>query len=218
MFQITVDGQRGAGKTTVARNVARKLGILFYDTDVVCLTISLLCFQKGVNPTDSDEVQNVLKGVDITLKDNGVKTFAFINGVNVTNMLSHNIVQQNQFVVGNHKCVKDFIINQIKKLSENQSIVVDVIGASEKLFPYAKYKFFLKADVYKRAERRYENALRAGLTKSFEDVFNETMDFDQQMFSGSAINLKISQDQYVIDTTNVSLNEVTNQICAIVNK
>ena len=44
MFQITVDGQRGAGKTTVARNVARKLGILFYDTDVVCLTISLLCF------------------------------------------------------------------------------------------------------------------------------------------------------------------------------
>lgn len=218
MFQITIDGQRGAGKTTVARNVARKLGILFYDTDVVILTISLLCFQKGVNPTDSDEVQKVLEDAKIELKDNGMKTFVFLNGVNATNMLSHNIVQQNQFIVSNHKCVKDFIINQIKKLSQTQSIVVDVIGASEKLFPNAKYKFFLKADVYKRAQRRYENALRAGLNKSFDEIFNETMDFDQEMFSGSAVNLKISEDQYVIDTTNISLNEVINQICNLINK
>ena len=218
MYQITINGQRGAGKTTVARNVARKLNILFYDTDVVMLTISLACFQRGINPTNEEDVENVLKDIKIELKDNGVRTFAFLNGINVTNMLNHNIVQKNQFVLVNYKCVIDFIHEEIKKLSQNQSIVVDVIGASDYIFPKAKYKFFLKADVYKRAQRRYENALHAGLNKSFSDIFNETMDYDQEMFSKDATNLKIYEDEKVIDTTNISLNEVTDIICNIVKK
>lgn len=216
MFQITIDGPSGSGKSSIARKVAQELDILNFDADLITAAIAFLCFRKNVNPTIPEDVQAVIKNNKIEVTSNFGTMQVVVNGENITRQLANKILKRGQYTISKYGFVKKFIEALEKDLATKASIIVEGFNAGQELFPHAKYKFFLNADVEVRARRRYENLMANGVYIDYEKLLDETLESDRSMYAGEMIKIGVGRDSIFIDTTDTKETEVCKKICKII--
>lgn len=216
MFQITIDGPSGSGKSSIARKVAQELDVLNFDADLLTAAIAFLCFRKSVNPTIPEDVQNVIKNNKIEIINNWGTMQIVVNGENITRQLSNRIIKKTQYVISKYSFIKKFIEDLEKELATRESVIVEGFNAGQTLFPHAKYKFFLNADVEVRARRRYENLMANGVYVDYDVLLNETLESDRSMYAGEMMKIGVGKDSIFIDTTNTKETEVCEKICKII--
>lgn len=218
MFQITIDGPTGSGKTSVAKKVAEMLNILYFDADLLTSVIALKCVENGVNPTIDDDVDGVLKKYSFDLINRDNRIFATVNGAITMHNLNNMLVVRSQYSIAKLPCIRKFIAKKQQEIATKYTVIIDGFNTAEEIFPNAKFKFFFNADLDVRAKRKYDGLISKGVDITLDQVTNDILDVDRSSFVGETSKLSIGEDSHIIDTTYNTPTETAEIICDIIRK
>lgn len=217
MYQVTIDGLSGSGKSSVSRKVAEGLGIMYFDADMVTDAIASELLAKHINPTSSEKVLEYLSTADIKLVGLVDDASVIVNNVDVTNKLNNTVVRSCSYTLSKQDVIAKYMRILQLKCAQGNDVVVEGFNSGKTLFPKAKYKFFLTADSTVRAQRKYDALIEKGITDfKFEEILEDTQKSDNLYFNGEMAKIDISEDTYFIDTSSNTAVETANEILSII--
>lgn len=217
MYQITIDGLSGSGKSSVARKVAEKLDIMYFDTDIVIDCISSELLIRHINPTSEEKILDYLRDAKIEVVGKGDDMSVIIDGIDDTNKINNPVVRSCGYTLGKQEVMAKYIRILQLKCAQNNDLVVEGFNSGVTLFPKARFKFFLTADSSVRAKRKYEALVDKGITDyKYEDILKDTEDSDRQYFNGEMAKIDVSEETHFIDTSENTAVDTANEIINII--
>lgn len=215
---IAIDGPGGAGKSTVAKAVAKKYGFIYVDTGAIYRTVGLAVRRADKNPKSADDVVPLLNGLDIELKyDRSGSQRMYLNGEDVSDRIRTPEMSMYASAVSALPEVRAFLLDMQRLMAEKYSVVMDGRDIGTVVLPNAKVKVFLTASPEERARRRYEELKAKGDEQSYEDVLKDMTKRDSDDSSRTAAPLKPAEDSHTVDSTHLSIDEVIEVISGYVD-
>lgn len=213
---IAIDGPAGAGKSTVARELARRLGWRYVDSGAMYRAVALTALERGVDFSDSAALGRLSAELDIRCEhaaDEGAPRIC-VDGTDVTGRLREPQVTANVGRVADSPEVRRILRALQRRWSEQGGLVMDGRDIGTHVFPAAKHKFYLDADVETRARRRLQNIRDAGYEASVESVAEEIRRRDKDDRRRAIAPLAPAADAVVVDTSRLAFEEVVARLMA----
>jgi CMP/dCMP kinase len=206
---VAIDGPSGAGKTTVAKLVAKELGYNYLDTGALYRAIAVSLRNKGAEPDDTDnKLGEVLGGTDVRFIDGKV----FLNGRDVSDEIRSKEIDHYSSVFSARKIVRDFLLDAQRNAALLDNLVVEGRDTTTVVFPEAGKKVFLDASVEERAGRRYRQFKEKGIDITMDEAMQSIMDRDQRDAGRDIAPLYAASDAFLIDSSNLSIEQVIQKI------
>jgi len=225
MYNIAIDGPAGAGKSTIAKIVAKELGFIYVDTGAMYRTIALACFRAGIKADETEKVIAKLDDIEVTLGyDNGTQK-VYLNGEDVSleirreeigNMTSAIAVYEK--VRENMVEVREHLLNLQKELARTQDVVMDGRDIGTAVLPNADLKIYLTASSRTRAERRCKELVEKGINCDIDTVEKDIIDRDYRDMHREISPLTQAEDAVLVDSSNMSIDEVVKEIIKLKNE
>lgn len=210
---IAVDGPAGAGKSTISKLVAKKLGIQYLDTGAMYRAVTLYFLENNVDFSNIDEVENSLDKIHIDFLNN----ILFLNNIDVSKQIREKNVNDNVSAVSAIAIVREKMVDLQRKMSNNKSVILDGRDIGTVVFPNANYKFFLVASVDIRAQRRYKEELEKGnKSANIDDIKKSIENRDYIDSTRKVTPLKKADDAIQIDTSYMNIEEVVESIISYI--
>ncbi len=219
-LNIAIDGPAGAGKSTIARALADKLGARYLDTGAMYRAVALLAERAGVDPGDGEAMERILPDADIAVRydDAGVQ-HVYLSGEDVTGQLRTNSISMGASMVGLHMAVRRKLTELQRRVAEENDVVMDGRDITTNVLPDTPYKFYLTASVEERARRRYQQLLRRGGTdKTLEEIEREIAARDKNDMERDYMPLRRAEDAVLIDSSSLTIDEVTEQMLRLIRE
>lgn len=219
-LNIAIDGPAGAGKSTIARALAGKLGARYLDTGAMYRAVALLAERAGVDPGDGEAMERILPDADIAVRydDAGVQ-HVYLSGEDVTGQLRTNSISMGASMVGLHMAVRRKLTELQRRVAEENDVVMDGRDITTNVLPDTPYKFYLTASVEERARRRYQQLLRRGGTdKTLEEIEREIAARDKNDMERDYMPLRRAEDAVLIDSSSLTIDEVTEQMLRLIRE
>lgn len=210
---VAIDGPAGAGKSTVAARLALRFGLLNLETGAMYRAFALKALENGVDVNDAEALQRLAAGTSIELKPTSSGNLVLLDGSDVTGRLRESSITQAASRVSVHPAIREWMVSLQRKLGERGGIVMEGRDIGTVVFPDADIKIFLDASPEARGERRYE---QSGRTDSQEAILREIRDRDARDRNRAQSPLKPAPDATVIDSTQLTLDEVMSRVEALV--
>lgn len=210
---ISLDGPSGAGKSTVAKLVAKKLGYKYLDTGAMYRAVTLFFLNKNVNIQNDNEIISAISDLKISFDNNNK---IYLNDVDVSEEIRSIKVVNMVSKVSSISAVRKSMVSLQRTIAENDNYVVDGRDIGSVVFPLAKYKFYIDASVEIRAKRRYEEEIQKGKDITFEEVIDSIKKRDEFDSNREDSPLVVPKDAIIIDTTNMTIDEVVQKITDVV--
>lgn len=217
IYAIAIDGPAGSGKSTIAKKLASKLGILFLSTGSLYRAMGLKCKNLGLDPKDEISAQKILD-CKVDVKYIGDSQNVFLDGENVTNQINNEEIGAYASLISQHKCIREKCVEIQRQIASSQSMIVDGRDIGSVVLPMAKYKFYLDADVHERAKRRYKDLTQKGINTTLDEVEAELKQRDYNDIHRKLSPLVLCNDAIRVDSTNLSIDEVVDEFMKIINK
>ncbi len=217
MISIAIDGPAGAGKSTVAKMVAKELGYLYIDTGAMYRALTLKALNNNVAITDETVITKLAENTDITLAP-GDPLNVYLDGLNVTSEIRSPAVSKNVSHVAGYQGVRERLVRCQREMAQAHKVVMDGRDVGSYVLPDAEFKFFLNASVNERVARRYNEMRLKGFDVDKEELQSDLVNRDYQDTSRKVSPLSMAKDAIAIDTTNLTPQEVTMQIITIINE
>jgi cytidylate kinase len=214
---ITIDGPAGAGKTTVSRALADRLGYRYIDTGALYRGVALAAKIKRVDPENNVELKQLCCGLKLALLENKGDLRLFLNGEDITDRIRTPEVTMLASAVSAKPAVRDYLLDLQKNLGREKAAVFEGRDMGTVVFPDADVKFFLEASARTRALRRYEE-LKFKTRQSLDEVERDIERRDHNDSSRDVAPLKPAQDAIIIDSTNLSIAEVVGRMVTYIKK
>ena len=214
-INIAIDGPAGAGKSTVAKLVARKLGYVYIDTGAMYRTLTYKAIKSGVDLHDNGSLNQLLSKTKIELTPEGK---VFMDSEEVTELIRTDEVTNSVSFVASQSDVRFEMLTRQQEMARQGGTVMDGRDIGTAVLPNAEVKVFLSATVEERAKRRYEENLAKGYPSDFEQLKQEIALRDKRDSERETAPLKKADDAIEIDTTNLSIDEVVVAILRIVEE
>ncbi len=212
-FTIAIDGPAGAGKSTIAKEVAKILSIEYIDTGAMYRALTLKVLQSKINPELEESVIEIMETTSIDFRDNHI----YLDNVQVDKLIRENIINKNVSFIAKIKEVREGMVKIQQQLSKTKSVIMDGRDIGTVVLPNADFKFFLTASVEERAIRRYKELLEKGEAGiSLELIREEIQNRDRIDSTREFSPLIQSKDAYILDTTNKTIDECVDEIVSIV--
>lgn len=217
-LHIAIDGPVAAGKGTVARLVARRLGLLYVDTGAMYRTTALIALRNDVDPANEPQVVELLKQSRIEMRNplpeeqDGRLTTVLLNGEDISWEIRTEQVSQNSSKVASLKAVREHLVEKQQLIAENQDVVMEGRDITYKVLPNATLKIYLTASAETRAKRRHYELQTRGQDVTFEQVYEELQQRDDRDMNRAVDPLKITDDAWVLDSSNLTIEEVVELI------
>lgn len=210
---IAIDGPAGAGKSTIAKIVAKELSIEYIDTGSMYRALTLKVLNLGLDPKSKDSVIQTMKNTCIDFNDNHI----YLDGNNVDVDIRENRINNNVSHIAKIKEIREGMVAIQKQLASTKSVVMDGRDIGTVVLPNADYKFFITASIDERSNRRYKELVSKGDKNiSFEQVKQEMIKRDEIDSNREVSPLVKSEDAYVLDNTNKTIEECVDEIISIV--
>ncbi|CCX43003.1 cytidylate kinase [Clostridium sp. CAG:1024] len=219
-LNIAIDGPAGAGKSTIARALADKLGARYLDTGAMYRAVALLAERAGVDPGDGEAMERILPDANIAVRydDAGVQ-HVYLSGEDVTGQLRTNSISMGASMVGLHMAVRRKLTELQRRVAEENDVVMDGRDITTNVLPDTPYKFYLTASVEERARRRYQQLLRRGGTdKTLEEIEREIAARDKNDMERDYMPLRRAEDAVLIDSSSLTIDEVTEQMLRLIRE
>ena len=201
---VTIDGPAGTGKSTVAREVAKKLGFLYLDTGALYRAAAVAIEDSGCRAINSKDCARVLNRSTVDFSDGHV----FLNGIDVTRRIRSQSISSLASEIAVYPSVRNALLELQRSFREKDSLVAEGRDTGSVVFPDADIKIYLDASPEERARRRYEEMVSKGFVISYEKVLDELRERDSRDSSRATAPLVIPQHPVVVDTTHLSIENV----------
>ena len=218
MIQIAIDGPGGAGKSTVAKAVAKKLGIVYVDTGALYRTVGLYVAEKGVDPHNVEDVSALLPDIHIEVRyENGVQC-VYLNGVNPGDRIRTPQMSMYASAVSAIPSVRAFLLETQKDIARKNSVIMDGRDIGTVILPHADLKVFMTASAECRARRRYDELVAKGQDVRLEDVLREMNERDHQDSTREIAPAQAAADAVVFDNTGMTVDESADAVIALLRE
>ncbi len=216
-MKIAVDGPAGAGKSTIARLVAKQLGLRYVDTGAMYRAVTLAALRQGVDMDDEDALLRVATSMDLNIVFQGQRgNVIYLDGQDVTGLIRQTDVTANVSTVSTHKKVRDFIVALQDQIGRQGSVVMDGRDIGTVVMPDADWKIFLQATVEERARRRQQELQRKGVVVDIKDLQEQIRTRDHLDSTRENSPLRKAEDAIEIDTTSLSISEVVEKVLDLI--
>ncbi len=210
---ITIDGPSGAGKGTVARALAKRLGFLYMDTGAMYRAIALLAHRNLVDLNDEKEITELILGAHISLRtDQDCNLRVFLGEEDVTEKIRTPEMSRLSSDIATKRGIRNFLKAMQRKIGREGKIVAEGRDMGTYVFPNADFKFYIDASLDERAKRRWLQLKESGIKADIEDVKGEIGIRDRQDMGRQESPLHPASDAVIIDTTNLTADEVIEKI------
>ncbi len=217
-FAIAIDGPAGSGKSTVAKILAKKLGIVYIDTGAMYRTVALSCIRKSIDTKSSGDVVSSLENLNIDIvTENGTQRI-FLDGEDVTGKIRTQEVGQGASDVGLILEVRNKLADMQRQMAKETSVIMDGRDIGTNVLKDAEVKIYLNASVDERAKRRCGELEQIGCPLPFDKVKEQIIERDRNDMSRKHNPLMKADDAVEIDSTYMSVEDVACEIIEIVNK
>lgn len=216
---IAIDGPAGAGKSTLARALARELGYLYVDTGAIYRTVALRAREAGADPSDPEQVAPLLEDLDLRMDygGDGVQRM-YLSGRDVTETIRENEVSALASQVAALPAVREFLLDFQRKQAREHDVVMDGRDIGTVVLPQAGVKIFLTAAPEARARRRTAELLQRGQDADFDEILREIRQRDKQDENRPVAPLRQAEDAALLDTTNLDLKGSLEALLTLVRE
>ncbi len=210
---IALDGPAGAGKTTIAKLLSEKLDILYLNTGAIYRALGVKCLKCNLNPDDELDALFISNNTNIDVTyENGEQQIYLDDEKLDMNNLHTDIISEYASKISKHIPIRELCVDIQRKIASNISIIVDGRDIGSVVLPNANYKFYLDADVRVRAQRRYNDLVKLDNTVSYDTILQEMKERDYNDMHRQNSPLVVAKDAIVIDSTNLSIEQVVNKV------
>ena len=218
MIRIAIDGPGGAGKSSVAKAVARELGIIYVDTGALYRTIALNMLKKGISPSDTDAVIAELPNFTLELKFIDGKQVILLDGKDVGDSIRTSEISMAASTVSAIKEVREYLLNTQRSIARDNSVIMDGRDIGTVILPYAEVKIFLTASPEARAKRRFDELTAKGQEVTYEKVYNDMIERDKNDSTRAIAPCVPAEDAIFLDNSKLNLEQTAKSIIKIVKK
>ena len=206
-FSVAIDGPAGAGKSTLAKAAAARLGFVYVDTGAIYRTVGLAARNAGVDKADSEGIKALLTGLQVDIRyENGVQKM-YLNGGDVTGEIRSPEISAYASYVSAIPEVRAFLMEMQRRLAREHDVIMDGRDIGTVVLPEAGLKIFLTASAEKRAMRRFRELQEKNPAITFEEVLSDMTARDAKDSQRETAPLKAAEDAVLVDTSDLSLEE-----------
>lgn len=218
-FVVAIDGPAGTGKGTIAKLIAQELNLVNIDTGAMYRSITLEALRQGINSIEEKEkLIEIAKNIKIEMTNNNGEQEIFLNGENVSKEIRSTEVSGFVSQVSSIPEIRELMVNLQRKMAEGKNVIMEGRDITTVVFPNANVKIYLDADVEERAKRRYKENKEKGMQTTFEETLEAMKKRDYNDMHKPVGALKIAEDAIVVDTTNMTIEEVKEKVNNIILK
>jgi cytidylate kinase len=210
-FVIAIDGPAGSGKSTVSKMIAKRLGLLYIDTGAMYRAVACKAMKLGLDLHNADALTRLAHAVKIELKESD-RPHVYIDGEDVTDAIRTVDVTNNTKFIAKVPGVRAEMVRLQQEIGKTANSVLEGRDIGTVVFPDAKYKFYLDADVMERALRRHKELVASGKQIELETLVRDVKERDASDFNRTVGPLKKADDAIVIDTTSLAIDQVVEKI------
>lgn len=221
MINVAIDGPVGAGKSTIARECAKRIGFIYVDTGALYRTVGLFCKRNGVE-ISQENADNIEKAITAGLKleiklENGTQ-LVFMNGENVSEEIRLPEMSMAASAVSAIPCVRRFLLETQRKVARENNVIMDGRDIGTVILPDAKVKIFLTAKAEIRAKRRFDELVAKGMDVKFEDVLNDLNTRDYNDSHRAEAPLKQADDAVLLDTSEFDFEQSVQAVIKLIEE
>ncbi|AZR76428.1 MULTISPECIES: (d)CMP kinase [Bacillus cereus group] len=216
-ISIAIDGPAAAGKSTVAKVVAKELSYVYIDTGAMYRTLTYAALEQKVDIENEEQLMEVVKNVNIEFQQGENTQLVFLNGQDVSEVIRTPDVTNRVSIVAKHRLVREEMVRRQQELAKKGGVVMDGRDIGTHVLPDAEVKIFMLASVEERAERRHLENLNKGFDSNLEQLQEEIAQRDKLDSEREVSPLKKADDALELDTTSLSIEEVVQKIMSIVS-
>ena len=219
MISIAIDGPGGAGKSTIAKRLAKELGFYYVDTGAIYRTVAYFLDLLGISPKDVDGVERYIDEltVEIEYDEDGLQHM-IMNGMDVSEDIRTPEISLKASDVSAHAVVRDMLLDMQRDVAKKHNVIMDGRDIGTVVLPRAQVKIFLTASAEVRAQRRFQELQAKGKKDSYEQVLKELEKRDYQDSHREIAPLKQAKDAIVVDTSLLDIDGVVAAIRQIVQE
>lgn len=203
---IAIDGPAGAGKSTIAKTVSKKLGFIYVDTGALYRTVGLNVLRQGKNTKDPDDVVPTLDGLNISLRFVDGEQRVFLGDEDVSEAIRQNEVSMAASNVSAIPSVREFLFGLQRDIAQKNDCIMDGRDIGTVVLPNAQIKIYLTASAQARAERRFKELTEKGQDVDYDDILKDIELRDYQDTHREIAPLKKAEDAVLVDTTELDLD------------
>lgn len=224
LLQIAIDGPVAAGKSTVAEQVSKRLGFLYVDTGAMYRAVALAAKRKNVSWEDETRMGGLVEQLNITLelprgrKNDGRRTTVYLDGEDVSRKIRDIDIGEGASVVSQYRKVRRFLVERQRQVSRNRNVIMEGRDIGTRVLPGADLKIYMDASIEVRVRRRQTQVEELGRKLSVVAVRKDVMVRDAREMTRRVDPLRPAANAWILDTTNLSIDEVVEKICRRINR
>ena len=213
--QIAIDGPAGAGKSTIARRVAKNLGFIYVDTGAMYRAMALFMIKEGIGADETEKIVEKCKTADITIKHENGEQMVFLNGENVNGLIRTQEVGNMASAISVIGYVREKLVELQQKLAETTDVVMDGRDIGTVVLPNAECKVYLTASSKVRADRRFKELTEKGMECDIDVIEKEIIERDYRDMHRDISPLKQADDAVLVDSSDMTIDEVVDKIITL---
>lgn len=211
-YNIAIDGPAGAGKSTIARLLAKRKGYVYVDTGAMYRALALYFLEQGIRPEDREAVVDACRKAEVAISyENGVQQI-YLNRRNVTSQIREEAVGNMASVTSAIPEVRARLLDLQRQLAKEQDVVMDGRDIGTYVLPEAQVKVYLTASVETRADRRYKELTEKGVSCDYEEIARDIHERDERDMNREVAPLRQAEDAVLVDSSDMTIEEVVEKI------
>ena len=214
-INIAIDGPAGAGKSTIARRVAKELSFIYVDTGAMYRAMALYLLRKEVNKDDTEQIGNICQDAEISIEYQNGEQIVLLNDENVNSYLRTEEVGNMASVSSAVPRVREKLLSLQRKLARDMSVVMDGRDIGTTILPDADVKIYLTASSLTRAKRRYLELQEKGTVCNLDEIQKDIEERDQRDMNREISPLRQAEDAVLVDSSDLTIQQVVDRILQI---
>lgn len=211
-YNVAIDGPAGAGKSTIAKLVAKEKGYIYVDTGAIYRGLAIHFLDKGIQPQETEKVIEACKDAEVTIAYEDAVQHVYLNGKDISSRLRNEEVGNMASVTSAIPEVRKKLLELQQNLAKTQNVIMDGRDIGTCVLPHADVKVYLTASVETRAKRRYQELQEKGEDCNLEEIAHDIEERDRRDMTREIAPLKQAEDAVLVDSSNMTIAEVVKTI------
>lgn len=211
-YNVAIDGPAGAGKSTIAKLVAKEKGYIYVDTGAMYRGLAIHFLDKGIQPQETEKVIEACKDAEVTIAYEDAVQHVYLNGKDISSRLRNEEVGNMASVTSAIPEVRKKLLELQQNLAKTQNVIMDGRDIGTCVLPHADVKVYLTASVETRAKRRYQELQEKGEDCNLEEIAHDIEERDRRDMTREIAPLKQAEDAVLVDSSDMTIAEVVKTV------